>query len=347
MPFAIAALAATALLSQVAAGGALPQPKDDTGFEERRSPADIGFLPDASMAACPVPPAAAGAAEAAGGLIGIAPDGNGTTALIRTCAALIGSRRAAQVAQAIEVSDGGTGPASAPGEATAASASYALSLVNVRPKWPVSGGTGESNGLSVFVRQANSDAAAILANVGARSGFATTLESYTFSADERGTPVRAVRTQLGVVNSRDGGEFGLLAIAADGDELTAGIRVTDTANGHWHNAFEVLDDSGATVAAIRARDGALFAGDVAPTRDRVSNLGSPSSRFATTHTQILDLGTSGFADLPPCADDVGGGVIAFVDDARSAPTAWNEAVTLGGGSARTFVRCDGRGWRAF
>ena len=339
VPFTSAVLAAYALLGQLAAGATLPQQAGDTGSDGHRIAVGVESLPNTTMVACPV---ASTAAEAAGGLIGIAPDGNGTTALTRTCAALIGSRTSAQVAHAIEVSDGGTGPASAPGEATAASASYALSLVNVRPSWTVSGLTGEANGISVFLRQASSDTAAFLANLGVRSGFAATLESYTFSADERGDPIRAVRTQLGVVNSRDGGEFGLLAIAADGDDLTAGIRVADSPKGRWRNALEVIDAKGATVAAVRARDGAIFAGDVAPIQDRGSDLGSPSRRFATTHTQILDLGVSRFADLPPCVDDVGGGVIAFVGDVRFTPVAWNEAVTQGGGSARTFVRCDGK-----
>ncbi len=344
MPVVILVLAASAL-SALGQAEVERDPIAVVDTEAGSQAADA--VPDTGMEPCAIPEVQDGSDSRAGGLIGVAPDGNGTTAQSRTCIALIGRRKTAQVAQTIEVSDGANGPDSGPGLSTADSASYALSLVNVRPRWERSQLQGESNGLSVFVRQAKSDAAAILANVGAREGFATTLESYTFAADEHGKPVRAVRTQLGVVNSRDGGEFGLLAIAEDGEHLSAAVRAADSGHANWRNYFEAVNSSGAPVAYIRGRDGAFIGGDVAPLEDRSHDLGAASRRYAATHTQILDLGTSRFADLPPCGSGSGAGAIAFVDDARTAPKAWGEVVEDGGGLAKTFVKCDGRAWRAF
>lgn len=283
----------------------------------------------------------------AAGLIGIAPDGIGTTAHTRDCAVLAGTRSAAQVGRAIEISDGARGPISGPGTSTADSASYALSLVNVRPHWPRSDLTGEANGLSVFVRQAQGDAAAILANIGVRSGFAAVLESYTFAADRQGTPTRAVRTQLGVVNPRDGGEFGLLLQAAEGNELAAGLRITSMGTATWKNYLEAVGPTGESIAYIRGSDGAFIGSDLAPTTDLKRNIGTPENRYATTYTQVLQLAESSFSDLPKCGRGEGVGALALIADAREPAKTWGQIFKAGGGRYKSFVKCDGDNWVAF
>lgn len=296
---------------------------------------------DALEAACSAgPPRAAG-------LVDIAPDGTGTTAHERDCVILSGNRLAAQIARAIEVSDGASGPPSAPGIATAASASYALSLVNVRPEWATSGLVGEADGLSVFVRQATGDTAAFLANVGVRSGFAATVESLTFAADPGGLPVRAVRTQLGVVNSRDGGEYGLVLQAAEGKELSAGLRIASVNDANWTNFIEAVSPAGETLALIRGRDGAIMAGDILPTSDRQRSVGSAEARYSAMHTEIVQLAGTPFAALPRCGDGEGGGMLARVSDARQPAMAWGQPVDRGGGTYQVFVKCDGERWAAF
>jgi len=285
-------------------------------------------------------------AHRSGGLVNIAPDGTGTTARERDCVVLSGTRKAAQVGRTIEVSDGAHGPASGPGISTADSASYALSLVNVRPGWPESALSGEADGLSVFVRQAKGDAAAFLANVGIRSGFAATLESYTFSTDGGANPARAVRTQLGVVNSRDGGEYGLVLQAADGKELSAGMRIASVGNATWKNYLEAVNPIGETVVSIRGSDGAIVGGDVLPSADLRKTLGTPTARYAATYSQVLQLAEAPFAGLPRCKGGVGGGTLAYLSDARNAPTSWGQVIAGGGSTYKIFVKCDGNGWTA-
>lgn len=281
-----------------------------------------------------------------GGLVSIAPDGTGTTAQERDCVVLKGARKAAQVGRSIEILDDAQGPASGPGIATADSASYALSLVNVRPHWPASKHTGEADGLSVFLRQASGDTAAFLANVGVRAGFAATLESYTFSADAAGRPLRAVRTQLGVVNPRDGGEYGLVLQAADGNGLSAGLRIASIGAASWKNYLEAVNPAGESVAIIRGSDGAIIGGDLLPTSDLSKNLGSAQARYSTTHTQILQLAAAPLAKLPKCGGGSGSGMLAYVSDALNKPTAWGQVI-IGGGKAKVFAKCDGTAWAAF
>lgn len=292
-------------------------------------------------------PCPAGSSQARlAGLINLAPDGTGTTARARECTALTGIRKAAQVGRAIEISDGANGPLSGPGISTADSASYALSLVNVRPNWAISNLTGETDGLSVFVRQAKGDTAALLANVGVRSGFATTLESFTFAADGQGRPTRAVRTQLGVVNSRDGGEFGLVLLAANGNRLGAGLRIASLGTASWENYLEAISPMGERVAYIRGDDGAIIGGDLAPTADLQKTVGTPERRYLATYTQVLNLAEVAFAKLPKCGQGAAAGTLAFVADAPSPVTRWGQIVRGGGGKYKTFVKCDGANWTA-
>jgi len=318
--------------------GSAPTPSDPSAKAIPRNP-----NAEASETSCANPVASA----RSGGLVGMAPDGTGATTLGRDCVILNGSRQAAQIGRTIEISDGASGPASGPGISTADSSSYALSLVNVRPSWATSPIIGEADGLSIFVRQAKGDTAALLANVGVRSGFAATLESYTFAADEHGRPLRGVRTQLGVVNPRDGGEFGLLLQAADGSQLSAGVRIMSLGTASWKNYLEAVSPTGESVAYIRGSDGAIIGGDMAPTTDLRKNIGTPDRRYATTYTQVLQLAETSVGTLPNCGQGAGGGAVAFVSDARKAVTAWGQIVSAGGGRYKTFVKCDGTVWRAF
>lgn len=327
--------AAFVALTVIAAAVLVAEPPSQAASAERNAQAAEAGCPQANTNA-----------RRAGGLVNIAPDGTGTTARERDCVVLSGTRKAAQVGRTIEISDGAHGPASGPGISTADSASYALSLVNVRPGWPDSTLSGEADGLSVFVRQAKGDAAAFLANVGIRSGFAATLESYTFSANDTGHPVRAVRTQLGVVNSRDGGEYGLVLQAADGKQLSAGMRIASVGDATWKNYLEAVSPTGETVASIRGSDGAIVGGDLLPTADLRKTLGTPQARYAATYSQVLQLAEAPFAGLPRCGGGVGGGTLAYLSDARKAPTSWGQAIPGGGGTYKVFVKCDGNGWTA-
>ncbi len=329
-------LRAAAIVFAMATGGAISQ--------AHPTPTTVADLPNADAVETPCEPEHEPARS--GGLVGIAPDGTGATARERTCVVLSGVRRAAQIARTIEVKDAGKGPPSGPGISTAANGSYALSLVNVRPEWARSGITGEADGLSVWIRQAHGDTAAMLANVGVRNGFATTLESYTFAADEAGRPLRAVRTQLGVVNPRDGGEYGLVLQAADGNGLSAGLRIASIGPATWKNYLEVVDPAGVDVAKIRGADGAFVGGDLLPGSDLSRSIGSPGARYLATNTQVLALAPARFADLPRCGGNAGGGMIAFVTDAPRT-TGARKSIRAGGGTRPTFVKCDGTEWTAF
>jgi hypothetical protein len=287
------------------------------------------------------------AQDTPGGLVGMAPDALCSATRNRDQILLSGTRSSAQIGRSIEVSDAAIGPASGPGISTAANASYALSLINVRPDWSSSGLTGESDGLNIFLRQSRGDTAGLLSNVGVRDGFAATLESYTFAADVRGNAVRGVRTQLGVVNPRDGGEFGLIVQAADGAGLSAGLRIASLGGASWKNYLEAISPSGEAVATIRGSDGAIVAGDLLPTTTLRKSIGTPDHRYAATYTQVLQLGETAFAKLPACGRGSGGGAIAMLADSPKAGTVWGQVVSGGGGAYKTFVKCDGAHWTTF
>ncbi len=281
------------------------------------------------------------------GWLDLPPDATGARTRLRHFARFEGERSAPQIGMSVEIADAAHGPASAAGISTAATASYALSLVDVRPDWASSDIAGEADGLSVFVRQSRGDTAAILSNVAVRNGYAATLESVTFAADGHKQPQRAVRTQLGVVNARDGGEYGLVLQAEQGDKLSAGIRVAATRAGTWSRYFEAIDSDGRTVAAISGKDGAVESDSFAPWQDFSGSLGTPGRRFATTYSAVVALSAAPFASLPACHGGQGAGTIAYVGDARDAAQRWHQAVTSGGGHQRIYVQCDGTQWLAF
>lgn len=283
----------------------------------------------------------------AGGLVDIAPDGTGATTPLRDCIVFSGNRKAAQIGRTIEISDAAQGPSSGRGISTADSGSYALSLVNIRPDWPKSALTGEADGMSIFVRQAKGDTAAMLANVGVRDGFAATLESHSFAANDKGQPVRGVRTQLGVVNPRDGGEYGLVLQASEGSELSAGLRIASLNKANWKNYFELIDQDGNAALYVRANNGAMIGKDIAPISDLKSRIGSPQSRYSDVYSQIVHLAPTNFADLPPCGNGEGAGSIAFVQDLSDKISAWGQRVKIGGGRYKSYVKCDGDKWMSF
>lgn len=275
-----------------------------------------------------------------GGLIGIAPDGNSTKTARRFAVSLSGTRTKAKVAQTIEVTDGQTGPASAAGVPTPDSASYALSLVNVRPNWNTAGTTGEADGMNIFIRQASGDSAGILSNILVRSGFAATLESYTGSADATGAVIKAVNIQAGVVNPRDGGEYGYIAQATNGTDLTAGFTSLETGSATWGNAFQHVNAAGQTLWYVRAADGVMIGGSVAPRIDAGADLGAPSLRFNAAYLRQIKLSTYTVVQLPAASGNAG--LKAIVSDANA--TTFN-SVVAGGGSNTLPVFSDGTDWR--
>lgn len=53
-----------------------------------------------------------------------------------------------------------------------------------------------------------------------------------------------------------------------------------------------------------------------------------------------------FATLPTCNAGAAG-YMAYITDSSAAITAWNQAVTAGGGANKAFISCNGSGWFAF
>lgn len=278
-----------------------------------------------------------------GGLIGLAPDGNSTKAAVRQTVSLTGSRTKAKVGLGIEMTDNQSGPASAAGISTADSASYGLSIVNYRPNWNTSGATGETDGINIFIRQASSDAAGLLSNILTRSGFGATLESYTGSADSAGAVVKAVNVQLGVVNSRDGGEYGLIAQATTGTSLSAGISIRESGSATWSRAFEVVNAASSTKWYVRAADGAMFGGTVLPIADAGANIGDASLRYDAAWCRRLYTSPYSVSQLPSASGNQS--ARAMVTDSTVAASGNFGAVVAGGGSNAVPVYSDGTNWR--
>jgi hypothetical protein len=190
-----------------------------------------------------------------GGLNRLAPDNLSSLAKKHEIAILTGSRTTPMIAHNIELNDDQTGPVSRRGVSTASSASYGLSIIGKRPSWNTSSITGEMDGLSVFMRQANGDTASILSNVGVRSGYAATLESSTYSMDSTGAVIRGVNTQIGVVNPRDGGEYGFIANAANHTNLTAAFRAANLGTANWADFFQAVNSSGTVLSRVDGNGG--------------------------------------------------------------------------------------------
>ncbi len=123
-----------------------------------------------------------------------------------------GSRSNSNTAAAISVSDPGSGTASAQGKAGSC-----LILHAQKTNYPLSSATaGEVDPLQISVRNANGDAAGILVNSRGYNGSISSFESMTSTVDTSDTALKTVGVQLGIVNSRDGGECGADVIAAHG-----------------------------------------------------------------------------------------------------------------------------------
>lgn len=210
---------------------------------------------------------------------------------------LSGSRTTPMIGHDIDIDDGQSGPPSRAGANTANSASYGLSIVGMRPSWNTSAITGEMDGLSVFLRQARGDTAALLANIGVRSGYAASLESHTYSMDRTGGIIKGVNVQIGVVNPRDGGEYGFVANGVKGAGLTSAFRAQATGPASWTDFFTGLNSSGEVLARITGTGSivgsAFVASGVAPT----NNAGS-----CTTVSKITGGNAAGaFSTTAPCA----------------------------------------------
>ena len=262
---------------------------------------------------------------------------------------LTGTRTVAQIGRYINLTDGQVGPASGPMMPTPGSASYGLSITGYRPDWQTSGITGEMNGMSIVLRQASSDSAAMLSNIGIRDGFAATIESITSAMDVNAVATKAVRTQLGVANPRDNAYYGLLLSAEVGTNLTAGLRIYSSAPGAtWANYVEVADVTGALVFHIRSSDGAAFTKTVAPQSQYGGNLGAPGLEYDTYYGKLMRLTPLPYVTLVsvrPCnASNIG--TVARVSDASAAITTFNQIVSAGGGANTAMLTCDGANWRA-
>lgn len=282
----------------------------------------------------------------AAALIGIGSDSLGTLANTREVYTLSGERAGPNVGRSIEIIDGQSGPASRQTRPTAQSASYGLSVVGMRPSWNTSSITGEMDGINLFLRQANGDSAAILSNILIRRGFAATLESFTGSADSLGNALKAVNLQMGVVNSRDGGEYGYNAQAITGTNLTAAFRAASLGSASWTDFFQGVDSNGSVIAEIRASDGAFIGGSIAPRTSLGADIGSERQKYSNSWVRFSHLDPTTYTSLPNCNAD-NAGTLAYITDASAPISAWHQQVRGGGGTNRAFITCNGSGWFAF
>ena len=252
---------------------------------------------------------------------------------------LSGTRDKAWIGKTITVDDGCTAPASGP-----ATASYGLSVYMQRPNWNTSSITGEMDGLNITLRQANGDSAGILSNILTRNGFGATIESYTGSADNTGATLKAVNVQIGVVNSRDGGEYGFVAQSVVGTGLSAGFRAVSTSGTSWDNYYEAVNAAGQHVFFVDGPTEATFTKSVVPITQYGGNLGAPSLEYDVAYMRALKLVPRNFSSLPAASGNAG--MVARITDAAAAITTFNQIVSAGGGSNTALVTSDGTNWRA-
>lgn len=255
---------------------------------------------------------------------------------------LSGTRTKAQIAHTIQLLDDQTGPESGPSTFTPQSASYGLSIFGIRPNWNTSGKTGEMDAINVFLRQANSDAASILSNVGTRSGFGCFAETYTFSADSSGAVIKAINTSIGVVNSRDGGEYGFNVQSNAGTGLTAAFRAAHNPGSSFTDWFQGVDESGNVLARIRAADGAYIGGSLTPRVDGGAQIGAPTLRYANVYAIGYSQSVLTFADLASRTPPAGMTAHYVISDCN---TATFGAAAAGGGSNIIPVFWNGSSWR--
>jgi len=82
--------------------------------------------------------------------------------------------------------------------------------------------------------------------------------------------------------------------------------------------------------------------------DRASGVvfGGTLSLSNTASAARVRLTPTTYASLPACVTQTEG-TQAYITDASAAITVWNQPVTAGGGPNKTFVKCDGTGWKAY
>lgn len=262
---------------------------------------------------------------------------------------LLGERSKAQIARAINLQDGQTGPQSGPNNPTAETGSYGLSITGYRPNWVTSKMTGEMDGISVLLRQSSSDTAALLSNVGVRDGFAATIESMTFAADANGSPFKAIRAQLGVANPRDNSYVGLGLAAEAGQDLNAGLLIySSTPSSSWLKYIHVTDPKSTDVFYIRGSDGTTFTRSIVPIAALATNVGAPQQEYDTFYgrfMKLLPVNYEAVSTAHPCSP-ANVGFVARIYDAAAPITSFNQIISAGGGNNSALITCDGDSWRA-
>lgn len=273
-----------------------------------------------------------------GGLFG-EDDGISRTAQVEKYSFTGNRNGKAWIGRTILMSDGATSPASGPAEA-----SYGLSIYGDRPNWNTSSITGEMDGLNITLRQANGDSCAILSNVFGRVGFFAFLECEAGSMDAAGNKIKAINAQIASVNSRDGGEYGLVLQTTAGEDLSAGIRVATKPGTSWRRYAEYIDADGQYVFSVDGPTGATFTRTIAPFVQYAGNVGAPGLEYDVAFLRAVRFTPRNFASLPSPVGNAG--LTARIDDAADPITTFNQIVTSGGGANTAMLSSDGANWRA-
>ncbi len=208
----------------------------------------------------------------------------------------------------------GSGRASGP-----ESADYGLGIAVSKKDWFKSDSPGEMDGLTVFCRNGVGDCAGILSNVAARSGFAATLESYTGDlAPGTGIATKAVGLQMGVINSRDGGETGSLgyvAIAKTGDLSTA-FRVQNDPGARWAKAYMSARDGLENFYVDGAR-GTIVTADAVRTGWHATGPAAVQIGYARAgpgpSCLVLSVGADNLTDASLCRTQTRGGTLDLLN----------------------------------
>jgi hypothetical protein len=262
---------------------------------------------------------------------------------------LSGTRTKAKIAYSIVINDNQMGPQSSGSNPTPASASYGMSVVGIRPGWNLGAITGEMNGRSTFLRQGASDVAGDLYNIAVRNGFGAMHEGLVFGSDNSGGLVRAVRVQTGVVNNRDGGEFGYLTNAEKGSNLTAAFFAQSTpgTGASWQHLFKGNNPDAVTVFSVTGITGKIHSGNPSGWLEsyRPNALGLAQIRGISSEGQNGVLGAARSSDSTQAGamGCIGGAFYAINDNAtqvQSAYATYIEATKMPGAGTTHAIEFD-------
>lgn len=173
----------------------------------------------------------------------------------RLAAAFTGTHAVQWFVNSIEMLEEGSGAASGPQRAA-----YPLGISAIKKNWVTSTIAGEMDGISIVGRQGTGDFCCILGNVITRSGFGAFAEASTYNGDVAGAPNRGINVQIGVCNSRDGGEYGFTANALLGSNLSAGLRVADGPSSNFSYAVQYVNAAGTQMFGVKGITGAVEIG---------------------------------------------------------------------------------------